>query len=329
MDGGVVAVGGFVVGLAGGEVEGAGDFFVEEDIAHGAQDMRVEAKGEFTDVAGACIGVQDFVEGFFVSVAMGFDDFAVFEAEAHAIEGDAVVDAGGVVGDGAVDAVAHGGGVDFAIGDVAVAAAGNGGYAFDGEAEVGAGAGDADSVCLFHELLEVQHGIAHGGVVCQAAAEVEVFEVFGAHAGSLGHAGGGPGENGPFAAVAGDIAGGFEMAADDLHAFAGHIGAFEGVGIGVEADVHLHVFGALQAVAAIEFVLFIGGAGGEFFGDEGVREVDVGDASRAAYGADEFDDHGIGDVLHAEVYMLAGLYAHGVVDDLFGQLGITGILHGE
>ena len=128
-----------------------------------------------SSVSGSGVGIEDFVEGGFVSVAVGLDDFAVFEAEAHAIEGDAVVDGGCVVGDGAVDAVANGGGVDLAIGHVAVAAAGDGGDAFDGEAEVCAGAGDADAVCGFHECFKVQHGFFHGGVVCEANWRQAIF----------------------------------------------------------------------------------------------------------------------------------------------------------
>ena len=83
---------------------------------------------------------------------------------------------------------------------------------------------------------------------------------------------------------------------------------------------------SLKAVAAIELVLLIGGAGGEFLGDEGVREVNMRDAASAANRADEFHDHGIRDVLHAEVDVFSGLHAHGEVHDLVSQLGKTGIL---
>ena len=116
----------------------------------------------------------------------------------------------------------------------------------------------------------MQHALLHGSVVCQAAAEVEVLKVLCAHAGGLGHAGCGPGEDGPFAAVAGDIAGGLEVAAHNLHTLAGHICGFEAVVIGIEADMHLHVLCALQAVAAVQLVLLICGAEGQFLGDGGV-----------------------------------------------------------
>ncbi len=55
----------------------------------------------------------------------------------------------------AVDGVADGGGEDFAVGDVAVAVAEDGGDVFDGEGEVGVvGALDADAVGVFHEVFE-------------------------------------------------------------------------------------------------------------------------------------------------------------------------------
>ena len=56
-----VAVAGFVVAGAGGEVDAAGDFFVEEDVFHRLGHPGVYADGEFADVAGAFIGVEHFV----------------------------------------------------------------------------------------------------------------------------------------------------------------------------------------------------------------------------------------------------------------------------
>src|SRR5688500_13383746 len=49
----LVAVAVDVVRLAGGEVEAAGDLFVEEDVLHRPQDVGVERDGELADVAPA------------------------------------------------------------------------------------------------------------------------------------------------------------------------------------------------------------------------------------------------------------------------------------
>ena len=192
MNGGAVAVFGFFVAVAGGEVDAAGDLFVEQDVLHRLGAIGVEADGEFADVAGAGVGVEDFVEVFGVG-AGGLDDFAVLEDQAHVGVGDAAVEGGAVVMDDAVDGIAHGGGEDFAVGDVAVAPAGFGGDVLDGKGEVGiARAFEADFVGAVHEVNERVHGAAHFGVVEGADVEEKIFKVFGAHFGHLGHAGGGP-----------------------------------------------------------------------------------------------------------------------------------------
>ena len=158
MDGGVVAVAGFTVGGAGCEVDGAGDFFVEERVLHGFGAVGVDADGEFADVTGAFVGVEDFVE--MVGVVGGcVDDFAVFEGEADVGVGCAAVEGRAVVVDGSVDGFADGRGEDFAVGYVAETAAGAGGDVFDGENEVGSlRAFDANAVGLLHEGFEGLHG---------------------------------------------------------------------------------------------------------------------------------------------------------------------------
>src|SRR5688500_10159071 len=80
VDGGVVAVVGFLVGLAGGEVDGAGDLFVEENVLHGLRHVGVETDRELADVAGAFVGVEELGEPFGVG-AGGLYDAAVLEEE--------------------------------------------------------------------------------------------------------------------------------------------------------------------------------------------------------------------------------------------------------
>ena len=41
-----------------------------------------------------------------------------------------------------------------------------------------------------------------------------------------------------------------KLLAHQLHALGGHVGGLEGVVIRIEADVHIHILRALQAVAA-------------------------------------------------------------------------------
>ncbi len=329
MDLGAVAVVAVFIGLAGGEVEGTADFFVEEDIAHGLQDIGVDTEGKFADVAGAFIGVEDFVEGFFVAVAVGFDDFAVLEGEADAIEGDALEEGGGGVVDGAVHAVFDGGSEDFAIGDVHFAGAGVRGHAFDGEAEVGAGAGDADAIGAHHAGGEFVHGNAELGVVCQAAAEVEVFECFGAHAGSLGHAGGGPAQDTPFGFADAVVVHRAHVALGQGHFVGGDAGVFEAVVAASDGDVGIHGLHFGEFKTGDGGVLFIGGTGEHFAGDAAVAQVDVGVGSGGADGADEFDADFIGGINDFEQDVFAGLHTAGVADEVLGKLCGARIGHGE
>ena len=73
VDLGAVAIVGQLVGLAGGEVEGAADFLVEEDVAHRLEDVGIEGEGELADEAGAFVGIEDFVQAPGVA-AGGVDD---------------------------------------------------------------------------------------------------------------------------------------------------------------------------------------------------------------------------------------------------------------
>jgi len=93
-----VAILGLLVALAGGEVEGAVDLFVEKDVAHRLEDVRIEGDGELADVARAGIAIEDGVELLGV-VGGAVDDFAVFEFEPHVVEGDALIDGGRVEAD--------------------------------------------------------------------------------------------------------------------------------------------------------------------------------------------------------------------------------------
>jgi hypothetical protein len=170
-------------------------------------------------------------------VGGGLDDLAFAELELHAVEGDALVDGGGVVADDAFDAVFDGGAEDFAVGDVVIAAAGDGFEAFEAEAQIGAGAGDVDVLGFVHELLERVHGGEQGGVVEQADAEEEVLEGLGAHAGLLGHGGRGPAQDDPAAVVDALVLHGAQLGHDHLHFVRGHVGAFGDVVAATHGDV--------------------------------------------------------------------------------------------
>ena len=82
----VVAVGCFFVALTGGEVERAGDFFVEQRITHRITDVGVHAERPFTEVAGTFVGIEDFVELGGVGAGFGLDDFALRKCKVDVCE---------------------------------------------------------------------------------------------------------------------------------------------------------------------------------------------------------------------------------------------------
>ena len=61
MDLAAVSVIGLFVRLAGRKMERARDLFVEENVAHRMQNVRIEAEREFPDVARSRIGIENLV----------------------------------------------------------------------------------------------------------------------------------------------------------------------------------------------------------------------------------------------------------------------------
>ena len=182
-----VAVVGFLVGLAGSEVEGARDFFIKEDVTHGFLDAGMEAEGKLADVACSRIGIEDLVELFGLGAGFGLDDFSLLEFQVDVIEGDTLIDGGGVVGDVALDTILNWGGEHFSVGNIVVTSADNGGDILDRETQVGAFVFDVHLIGFLHQSLQCAHRRQHGFVVGQTDVEVEVLKGLRAHARLLGH----------------------------------------------------------------------------------------------------------------------------------------------
>ena len=88
-----IAVVGLVVGVAGGQMEAAGDLLVEEDVAHWVQHPGIAADRPLADVAGPLVGIEDRPELFSVSPrAIGLDDPALGEFEPDAVEERSLID---------------------------------------------------------------------------------------------------------------------------------------------------------------------------------------------------------------------------------------------
>ena len=134
-----VAVVGFLVGLARREMEGAGDLLVEEDVLHRLQDVGVEAERELADVAGALDRYRESRSACFGWLPVASTILPSRKSSRMPIEGRALIERRGVEIDVPCDGILHRAGKNFAVGNVALAAAGNGADALDTETQVGAG----------------------------------------------------------------------------------------------------------------------------------------------------------------------------------------------
>ncbi len=108
VDGGIVAVRGFLVAHARRKVDAARNLLVKEDVAHRRVHERVETDGELAHVACALVGIKDGIELRIVArFAGGIHNLPVLEFQADVAELLALVKRGSIVVDYAVDAATH------------------------------------------------------------------------------------------------------------------------------------------------------------------------------------------------------------------------------
>ena len=327
MDAAGVSIARGFVGLTGGEVERARDFFVEQDIAHRLEDVRVEAEREFADVARAGVAVQHAVQRGGV-VGGGALDAAFGEFQPHIVEGVALINAGDVEGHMALDAFFHRAGKHFAVGDVAVAAASHGADVFDGKSEVGAGALDVDLVGAVHQGFERGHARGHAAVVECANVEVKILERRGAHLRLLGHGGRGPAEDDPFGLVDAPVHDGPHFPGDELHFFIRHIAHLGDVVAAPHGDVGLHFFHAreFQGRGSVEPDGFR--AESKLAGQACVVVLDERNRAAIARGADQSHADRIGNIEEIDENFFTGLQFRGVLGENGGQFVAAWIVHG-
>ena len=261
MNGAVVAVGTFVVAIAGGEVEAAGDLLVKQGILDGAGNVGVNANGKLADIPRALIGIKNLIAARGVA-AGGLDDLSVFEGQARALKDIALIEAGRVVLHNAVHAVAHGRGIDLAVGDVALAVALDGGHTCDGEAQIRAGTHDMHVAGMLHATDQRIHRPAHLCIIQRAYVKVEILKRLGAHARLLGHGRGGIAQHHPARIRHTDPA--VHGLAVMLHVQAlllrRHVGLLIGVYTCPQADIGVHGTHAVGVYAGLLLPFFGGRA---------------------------------------------------------------------
>ena len=152
------------VSLTWSEMERTGDLFIEENVAHRMHDLAIETDGEFTNVAGTRIGIENAIDGCRV-VGGGIDDLALAELELDVVERDALIDRWRVVGNDAFHGILDRSGETFAIGNVVLAAAIDGFEPLEAEFQIGSRPLDMNIVGLVHQLLQSLHGGTERGVV--------------------------------------------------------------------------------------------------------------------------------------------------------------------
>ena len=76
MNGALVAVVAILIAASRREMNGAGYLFVEQNIAYGLSDKRIDAQSEFSYIPSAFVDIEDFIQ-LFGLVCLGLDNLAV------------------------------------------------------------------------------------------------------------------------------------------------------------------------------------------------------------------------------------------------------------
>ena len=107
--------------------------------------------------------------------------------EPDVVEPGALINRGRVEEDVALHGILHRAAENFAVGNVAIAAANHRADALDAEAQIGAGPFDFHAIGFVHERLQRFHARLQFPVIERADLEIEILERLRAHAGELRH----------------------------------------------------------------------------------------------------------------------------------------------
>ena len=223
-------------------MDGTRNLFVEENVAYRAVDIRVQTEREFAHISCPFVGVEDGVRLLGI-VCRRFHNLAVLEGQRDVLEFEPVLNGRDVVRDGPVDAVAHGRGVNFAVGNVAMPAALHRPDPFYREGKVRAFCHNADFIRLIHQFNQRIHRFVHLAVIQAAHIEEIVLERFRAHPRKLAHSFRGIAQDDPTRLFHADVV----MHLDGitlvvfLHPLFRDVGEFVAVVAAAHADVTVHL----------------------------------------------------------------------------------------
>ena len=316
-----------LVGLSRGEVEATGNLLVEEDIPHRLLDFRIEADGELPDVARSGIGIEDLVDRLGI-VGGRLDDFSFLEFQFHVVEGDPLVDRGGIVADHAFDGILDGSGEAFSVGNIVSSPTGNSGESLDAETQVRARSHDVDVVGFGHQFPEGIHSSLEFVVFQQADPEVEILEGLGRHPGTLGHGGVGPTKDAPTCLVDALVEDWSHLGREHLHLLGWHVGQLVDIVTAPDRDVAIHILHLVHRVLGDRGILLLGRSASHLPADLGIVDIDERSRFHSPDLADQSDAHLLGNIEQFDQHILASLGGGRVADELAGELVDARIMHG-
>ena len=195
---GLVTVRGVFVAHTWRKVNRTGNFFVKQNVAHRRKHERVETYSKLPHVSSAFIRIKNGVETLVVSrFASRFDNFALLENETDIAKLLAFVQSRRIVVNNAFDTPLHRCRIDFAVGNVHVAAARHRRNILDAERDIGIGRHKTHLVCTIHEINKMPGRGSHFRIIGKARLEIKVLERLRAHFCRLGHGRIRPAEHAP------------------------------------------------------------------------------------------------------------------------------------
>ena len=123
MHAGAVTVESIIIGRTRGKVDGSRDLFVEKAVEHGLGDIGIHADGEFPNIPGPLISIQDSIQ--LAGVGRGcFHNLPVAEGELHVLKDSTIVYRSCIEMNNSVDRFSHGGSIYFSVWQIELAITG-------------------------------------------------------------------------------------------------------------------------------------------------------------------------------------------------------------
>ena len=265
---------------------------------------------------------------FFGLVTRRLDNFSVAKVEPDIIESGALINGRRVKGDVALHGIFHRTTEDLAIGNVAVAAANDGGDSLDAETQIRSRPFDLHPIGFFHQRFERFHPGLQFSVIEGADLEIEILKRFRAHAGQLRHRRRGPAQHDPLRFLHALVLHRAHFFRDQLHLFDRDVGQFADIVAPADRDIGIHLFHPRELVHRRQVR-----AAARSHSSASSRltraALDLRERNRARFprGADERDRHFIRRIEGFDQDCSHCVSAGGIIDQKGGEFIEPGVLH--